>query len=103
MHVLIPHVFPALIPNRMRANVFGHYSQCEDAGRVNVTYSITSAPSQNARIAFDTYIYNQDAPNRKNSTHWLNRLYTYGESFSGSGGWMGNSTGKHAQKCLKTS
>jgi len=67
----------------------GFNNQLHDQGMVNVTYQITSNPSSAARIAFNTYVFNRDAPQAKGTVHWLNRVNSStdgaGTSYSG---WM---------------
>ncbi len=70
------------------SNRFSNSQDLTDKGMVNITYSITSNPSQEAKISFNAYVFNHDAPQAKDKVHWLNRLNILGESASGCSGWM---------------
>jgi len=71
------------------SSTFGYNNQLEDQGMAKITYDITSNPSSAARIAFNTYVFNRDAPQAKGTVHWLNRVNSStdgaGTSYSG---WM---------------
>jgi hypothetical protein len=66
---------------------FGHSADLDNGGMAKVQYTITSGLSSGARVAFNAYVFNRDAPQAKGTVHWLNRLYADGESSTGSSGF----------------
>ncbi|HPT70470.1 MAG TPA: hypothetical protein PKW50_10000 [Syntrophomonas sp.] len=69
------------------SSTFGHSTDLDNGGMAKVQYTITSDLSQNAKVAFNAYVFNRDAPQAKGTVHWLNRLYADGESSTGSSGF----------------
>jgi hypothetical protein len=70
------------------SNRFSNSGDLNDKGMVKIDYTITSNPSSSAKIAFNTYVFNHDAPQAKDKVHWLNRVNISGESGSSYSGWM---------------
>jgi len=70
------------------STTFGHTSDLDNGGFAKIHYNITSNPSTDAKIAFNAYVYNWDAPQAKKTIHWLNRVNAYGQSAPGTSGYL---------------